>query len=275
MNTQMMKKLNNGVEIPMLGLGVFQTEDGAETQNAVRWAIGAGYRHIDTAKIYGNEKSVGLGIKESGVARNELFITTKLWNEDIRQRRTKQAFEQSLQDLQLDYLDLYLIHWPAEGYAEAWAAMEEIYATGKVRAIGVSNFHQHHLDELMNTAKIVPAVNQIECSPRLTQEPLRAYLAQKGIATQAWSPLGGTGGNLMEEQVLLNLAQKYGKSPAQIILRWDLQNDMITIPKSVHKERIEANLNVFDFELAQEDMNAINGLNKDQRVGPDPDNFDF
>lgn len=268
-------RLNNGVEIPMIGLGVFQAKDGEETVNAVHWAIEAGYRHIDTAKIYGNEESVGKGIKASGVQRKDLFVTTKLWNEDIRQRRTVAAFEQSLRDLQLDYIDLYLIHWPAEGYIEAWKAMEEIYTSGKARAIGVSNFQDHHLEELMKVATITPAVDQIECSPRLTQKPLREYLRQKGIAVQAWSPLGGTGGNLMQEAALQKLAGKYGKTPAQVILRWDIQHGMISLPKSVHRERIESNLQVFDFELSGADMDLIDGLNSDQRVGPNPDTFDF
>lgn len=275
MDQQMMCELNNGVKIPMIGLGVFQTEDGNQTVDAVRWAIEAGYRHIDTAKIYGNEASVGRGIKESGAKRSDLFITTKLWNEDIRQRRTKEAFDESLKAMQLDYVDLYLIHWPAEGYAEAWKAMEEIYATGKARAIGVSNFHAHHLDTILKDAKVVPAVDQIECHPRLTQEPLRRYLAEKKIAAQAWSPLGGTGGSLLKNETLVALAAKHGKTPAQIVLRWDIQGGLITIPKSVHKDRIESNLQIFDFTLDDADMETISKLNQNQRVGSDPDHFDF
>lgn len=271
----MVYELNNGVKIPALGLGVFQTESGEETENAVKWAIEAGYRHIDTAKIYGNEVSVGRAIKNSKINRSKLFVTTKLWNEDIRKGRVREAFEQSLKDLQLDYLDMYLIHWPVQGFQKAWQVMEELYKSGRVRVIGVSNFQEHHLAELLQVCDIVPAVNQIECHPRLTQEPLRGYLKEKTIATQAWSPLGGTGGNLMQEQLILSLAEQYKKTPAQIILRWDLQNGMITIPKSTHKKRIESNFDIFDFALTAQDMGKINQLNKNQRVGPDPDKFDF
>ncbi len=268
-------KLNNGVKIPQLGLGVFKTPDGEQTQNAVKWALEAGYRHIDTAKIYGNEESVGLGIQASAVAREEIFLTTKLWNEDIRKGRTKAAFEESLAALKTDYIDLYLIHWPADGYEQAWADMEEIYATGKIKAIGVSNFHKNHLESLEKSAKILPVVNQIESHPYFNNQELIDLCHGKGMAVQVWSPLGGTGGNLMQDAQLQALAQKYSKTVAQVILRWDIQRGVIVIPKSIHRERIISNQEIFDFELSEEDMKAISGLNRNLRVGSSPDTFDF
>lgn len=268
-------QLNNGVRIPQLGLGVFRAPEGDQTRNAVKWALEAGYRHIDTAKIYGNEKSVGDGIWESGVARGDIFLTTKLWNEDIRQGRTKAAFAESLEALRTDYIDLYLIHWPADGYEKAWADMEELYAAGKIKAIGVSNFHKHHLERLEKSAKILPSVNQIESHPYLTNQELINLCHSKGMAVEVWSPLGGIKENVLENAVLRELAAKYGKTPAQIVLRWDIQRNVIVIPKSVHQERIVSNQEVFDFELSEEDMTAISGLNRNLRVGSDPDNFDF
>ena len=268
-------QLNNGVKIPQLGLGVFQTPEGDQTRNAVKWALEAGYRHIDAAKIYGNEKSVGLGMRESGVARSDIFLTTKLWNEDIRRGRAKAAFEESLEALGTDYIDLYLIHWPADGYEQAWADMEELNAGGRIRAIGVSNFHRHHLERLEKSAKVLPAVDQIESHPYLNNQELIDFCHGKGMAVEVWSPLGGTGGNLMEDAALRELAAKYGKTPAQIILRWDIQRNVIVIPKSTHQERIISNQEIFDFELPEEDMALINSLNRNQRVGSDPDNFNF
>lgn len=268
-------KLNNGVEIPQLGLGVYQTAVGEETENAVKWALKAGYRHIDAAKIYNNEKSVGKAILESGVERKEIFITTKLWNEDIRQGRTKEAFYESLEALQLDYVDLYLIHWPVEGLEDAWVEMEKLYDAGKIKAIGVSNFHKHHLEQLENVASITPAVNQIESHPMLNNQELIDYCKGKGIQVEVWSPLGGTGGNLLKNETLNRIASKYGKIPAQIVIRWDIQRDVIVIPKSVHENRIISNMEVFDFELSLEDMKLINEMNENHRVGPDPDNFKF
>lgn len=275
MDIKTTKKLNNGTEIPCLGLGVFQSPDGSETSNAVRWAIEAGYIHIDTAKIYNNEKSVGQGVRDSGVAQEKLFITTKLWNNDMRANRQQQAFEESLRLLGMEYVDLYLIHWPVKNYLESWKAMEKIYASGKAKAIGVSNFQPHHLDTLISNSEIVPAVNQIELHPHLTQEPLRKYCAGKGIAIEAWSPIGGQGGNLLSEPVLKDIAAKHGKSPAQVVIRWDLQSDIITIPKSVHQARIKENGSIYDFELSKDEIAAIDKLNKNKRVGPDPDNFNF
>lgn len=275
MDIKSTKKLNNGVEIPCFGLGVFRSAEGAETVDAVRWAIEAGYVHIDTAKIYGNEKSVGQGVREGGVAREKLFITTKLWNEDMRANRQMEAFEGSLKTLGMDYVDLYLIHWPVENYLETWPVMEEIYRSGRARAVGVSNFKQHHLDKLLARAEVVPAVNQIELHPYLTQEDVREYCAGKGIAVQAWSPIGGQGNDLLSDPVLKEIAARHGKSPAQVVIRWDLQLGIVTIPKSVRKERIEQNRDVFDFELSADELAAIGKLNKNRRNGSDPDNFKF
>ena len=267
--------LNNQTVIPQLGLGVYQTRDGQETVDAVRWALEAGYRHIDTAKIYGNEKSVGKAMKESGVPREDIFLTTKLWNEDIRKGRAKEAFEESLEALGTDYVDLYLIHWPADGYEKAWADMEAIYRSGRIKAIGVSNFQRHHLETLEKTASVKPAVNQIESHPYFNNQELIDYCLSQKIDVEVWSPLGGTGGNVLENQTLAGLAEKYHKTPAQIVIRWDIQRGVVVIPKSVHKDRIESNLEVFDFELTQEDMETIAGLNQNKRIGADPDNFNF
>jgi len=268
-------QLNGGVKIPQLGLGVFQTPDGEQTVNAVKWALEARYRHIDTAKIYGNERSVGDGIKASGIARGDIFLTTKLWNADIRAGRTREAFEESLRALQTDYVDLYLIHWPADGFCEAWSVMEELFKEGKIRAIGVSNFHKSHLERLEKTAKQMPTVNQIESHPYFSNQPLIDYCFSWDIAVEVWSPLGGTGGNLLQDKTLVSLAEKYNKTPAQIVLRWDIQRNVVVIPKSTHRERIISNKAIFDFELSEADMAAINALNRNQRVGSDPDHFDF
>jgi diketogulonate reductase-like aldo/keto reductase len=275
MDSKLTKKLNNGVEIPYLGLGVFRSAEGAETVNAVRWAIEAGYVHIDTAKIYDNEKSVGQGVRDSGVAREKLFITTKLWNGDMRANKQMEAFEGSLESLGMEYVDLYLIHWPVENYLESWKMMEKIYASGKAKAVGVSNFQPHHLDKLLAQSDLTPAVNQIELHPYLTQEQLRKYCAEKGIAVQAWSPIGGQGNDVMANPAIKDIAARHGKSPAQVIIRWDLQLGIITIPKSIRKERIIENSQVFDFSLSQEEFDAISKLNINRRNGPDPDNFNF
>lgn len=270
-------KLNNGVMIPQLGFGVFRAADGSETENAVRWALEAGYRHIDTAKIYGNESSVGQAIRASGIPRSEIFLTTKLWTEDVRAGRTRAAFEESLAQLGTDYVDLYLIHWPAEGFARAWAEMEALYKEGRIRAIGVSNFHRHHLEELAKTAEIKPAVDQIESHPYLTNQPLIDYCQGQGIDVEVWSPLGGSLGkaDILHDETILALAQKYGKSAAQVALRWHLQRGVIVMPKSVHQERIAANFDIFDFALSEQDMAAISALNRDLRVGSHPDHFNF
>ncbi len=277
LNIQSTIKLNNGVEIPRLGLGVFRAKDGEETANAVRWALEAGYRHIDTAAVYGNEEGVGKGIRDSGVPREEIFLTTKLWNDEMRAGRQRKAFDESLERLGVSHVDLYLIHWPVKTkYVESWMVMEQLYQEGLARAIGVSNFLEHHLDDLLKTATVVPAVNQVECHPRLSQKPLKAYCDKLGIAFESWSPLGGSrDGNLTTNPELAAIGAKYGKSAAQVILRWHLQHDFIVIPKSVHKDRIEANGNLFDFALSDADMAAIDAMNMDARVGSHPDTFTF
>ena len=273
------KKLNNGVEIPYLGLGVFQCNDGVETVNAVRWAIEAGYRHIDTAAAYHNEKSVGQAIRESGIDRKKLFVTTKLWKENMLQGTQMKAFENSLEALQLDYIDLYLIHWPVPGKTlESWKVLEEIYKSGRVRAIGVSNFVQHHFDLLLQDAEIVPTVNQIQCHPHFSQQLLVKYCEKLGVACEAWSPLGGTGGNLLDDPILKKIAEKRAKTVAQIVLRWNLQRGIITIPKSTHKSRIIANRDLYTFKLSKDDMKAINEINQNPQpfpAGRDPSYIGF
>ncbi|MFJ7729798.1 aldo/keto reductase [Neobacillus sp. NPDC097160] len=277
-NLQSTTTLNNGIKMPWFGIGVFKVEEGPELVNAVNFAIKHGYRSIDTAAIYENEESVGqailAGMKETGVSREDLFITSKVWNADLGYESTIAAYETSLKKLGLDYLDLYLIHWPVEGkYKEAWRALETLYKEGKVKAIGVSNFQIHHLEELMKEAEINPMVNQVEYHPRLTQKNLQSFCQKHGIQLEAWSPL--MQGQLLDNSDLLEIANKYNKSIAQIILRWDLQNGVVTIPKSTKEHRIVENSDVFDFELSKEDMEQIDRLNQDHRVGPDPDNFDF
>ncbi|MCH4856399.1 aldo/keto reductase [Bifidobacterium pseudolongum] len=267
--------LNNDVMIPQIGFGVFQVEDGPQTVDAVRTALEDGYRHIDTASVYGNEASVGKAIAESDVDRADLFVTTKLWNDDIRKRRTKDAFQESLDRLGLDYVDLYLIHWPAEGWQEAWAAMQELYAQGRMRAIGVSNFERNHLTELLEQTDVLPAVDQVESSPTFPNQDLIDFCHGEDIAVEAWSPLGGTGGNLLTDQRLLDIGEKYGKSSAQVVLRWDLQRGVIPLPKSVHSTRIMQNIHVFDFELDESEMQLISSLDTGKRNGADPNNFDF
>jgi methylglyoxal/glyoxal reductase len=273
-NLQSTTTLNNGVNMPWFGLGVFKVEEGPELVNAVKTAIQHGYRSIDTAAIYGNEEGVGQGIRESGISREDLFITSKVWNADLGYESTLAAYQSSLDKLSLDYLDLYLIHWPVAGkYKEAWRALETLYKEGRVRAIGVSNFQVHHLEDLMKDAEIKPMINQVEYHPRLTQKEVQAFCREQGIQLEAWSPL--MQGQLLDNEVLAEIAAKYKKSVAQIILRWDLQNGVITIPKSTKEHRIIENSQVFDFELTKDDMQQIDALNQNHRVGPDPDNFDF
>ena len=273
-NLQSTTTLNNGVKMPWLGLGVFKVEEGPELVNAVKTAIQHGYRSIDTAAIYENEEGVGQGIKESGFSREDLFVTSKAWNADLGYESTLAAYQTSLDKLGLDYLDLYLIHWPVAGkYKEAWRALETLYEEGRVRAIGVSNFQVHHLEDLMKDAEIKPMVNQVEYHPRLTQKEVQAFCREQGIQLEAWSPL--MQGQLIDNEVLAGIAVKYNKSVAQIILRWDLQNGVVTIPKSTKEHRIIDNSQVFDFDLSQEDMQLIDNLNQNHRVGPNLDNFEF
>lgn len=268
-------KLNNDVLIPQLGLGVYKAHEGREIQETVRTALEAGYRSIDTAALYGNEHGVGLAIQGSGVPRDEVFITTKVWNADQGYDSTLKAFEVSMRRLGVDYVDLYLVHWPvARRFKKTWQALEYLYEQKVVRAIGVSNFQPHHLDELLADAHVIPAVNQIELHPRLTQTELRQYCADKGIAVESWSPLMH-GGEILRDPVVLRLAERHGKAPAQVILRWHIQHGLIAIPKTVTPQRIHENFDIFDFELGTDDMRVIDGLNQDKRVGPDPDNFDF
>ncbi len=265
--------LHNGVKMPWLGLGVWRVSEGNEVVHSVTSAIRAGYKSIDTAAIYGNEEGVGKGIREGGVPREELFITSKVWNTNQGYESTLAAFEESRTKLGLEYLDLYLIHWPvaAQGkYKDTWRALEKLYKDGLVRAIGVSNFKVHHLQDLLADCEIAPMVDQVEYHPLLTQKELHSFCKDNKIQIEAWSPL--MQGNL-DQPVLNELSAKYKKSPAQIVIRWDLQNGVVTIPKSVTESRIIENANVFDFELSAEDMEKISGMNQDKRFGPDPDEF--
>lgn len=270
--------LHNGVNMPWFGLGVFKVSEGGEVIDAVRTAIINGYRSIDTAAAYGNEEGVGQGIREglaeAGITREELFVTSKVWNSDLGYESTLAAYETSLKNLGLDYLDLYLIHWPVEGkYKEAWRALETLYKKDRVKAIGVSNFHIHHLEELLKDAEITPMVDQVEYHPFLTQAELHKFCKAHDIQLEAWSPL--MQGKLLDHPVLVEIAAKTEKTVAQVILRWDLQNGVVTIPKSIKEARIIQNSQVFDFELTDEDMERISALNENKRVGPDPDNFNF
>jgi diketogulonate reductase-like aldo/keto reductase len=267
-------KLNNGVEMPQFAYGVFQVPDD-ETTQAVTAALEAGYRSIDTATAYQNEAGVGKALVASGIDRSDLFVTTKLWNADQGFDSTLKAFDRSLELLGLEYLDLYLIHWPTperDLYVDTWRALEKILADGRVRAIGVSNFQPDHLDRLAEVAGITPAVNQVELHPFLQQNEVRAYGADFGVRTEAWSPLA-KGGSLLTDPVITKLAEKHDRTPAQVVLRWHLQLGNIVIPKSVTPARIKENLNVFDFELTTEDLATITPLDRDQRTGPHPDTF--
>ena len=268
--------LNNGVQIPQLGFGVFQVPP-EETAEAVQAALEVGYRHIDTAEMYGNEKGVGEGIRASGIPREEVFVTSKLNNGFHAHDDALKAFDGTLDALGSDYVDLFLIHWPLPGidvdYVETWTAMEEIYRSGRARSIGVSNFKEHHLRKLFGATEVRPAVNQIEVHPYLTQDPLRAFDAEHEIATEAWSPIAQ--GKVLDDPAIVRVAERHGKTPAQVTLRWHVQRGDIVFPKSVTRSRIEENFDVFDFELSEDDMREITTLNRDERTGPDPDTFNY
>lgn len=265
--------LNNGVRMPQLGFGVFQVSDD-DTTAAVSAALAAGYRSIDTAAIYGNEAGTGRALAESGIAREELFVTSKVWVADLGYDATLAAYESSLEKLGLDYLDLYLIHWPApatDGYLESWRALEKLLRDGRVRAIGVSNFLPEHLDKLVGLGGTVPAVNQVELHPALQQRDVAGSNASHGVATEAWSPLAQ--GAVLGEPAVTAIAAEHGVTPAQVILRWHLQQGRIIIPKSVTPARIRENLDVFGFELADTELAAIDALERDGRTGPHPAEF--
>jgi diketogulonate reductase-like aldo/keto reductase len=273
--------LNNKTEIPVIGFGVFRIPEGQEVVNAVKWALAAGYRMIDAAMIYKNEEGVGKAIKESGIPREEIFVTTKLWNTDQGYESALKAIDVSLTKLGLSYVDLYLVHWPTAGDAskgesinkreETWRAMEEIYKSGKAKAIGVSNYMINHLEEMKKYAKIPPAVNQVEFHPFLYQEELLSYCQKHDIAFEAHSPL--IHGEHLNNEIIKSVAQKHGKSEAQILLRWSLQHGAIPIPKSAHQERITENIRVFDFELSDEEMKKLDGLNQNLHLRADPTNL--
>ncbi|MBR4925969.1 MAG: aldo/keto reductase [Prevotella sp.] len=275
-------KLNNGVLIPQPGFGTFMTKDGEEAIQAVRWAVETGYRHIDTAAIYNNEKGVGEGIRQCGVSREELFVTSKVWNSERGYDKTLKAFDKTMNDLGLDYLDLYLIHWPANERQfgkkasklnqETWRAMEKLYEEGRIKAIGVSNFMPHHIERLIEKATVKPAVNQIEFHPGLLQKECVEFCKEQEITVEAWSPLGR--GELIFDELLMGLAEKYGSTVAQLIIRWVMQHDIVPLVKSTKQTRIEENFQVFDFEISSEDMQRIDEM-KPVRMGPDPDDADF
>lgn len=267
-------KLNNGVEMPWFGLGVFESEEGTEVENAVLTALANGYRSIDTAAMYHNEKGVGRAIKASGIPREEIFVTTKVWNSDQGYRSTFEAFEKSMEKLDINYVDLYLIHWPkGKKSVDTWKAMEELYKRGKIRALGVSNFLVHHLEDFLPECQVLPTVNQVEFHPELSQPELMEYCKINGIQMEAWSPI--MKGAVNNINLLRELASKYGKSPVQIVLRWDIQKGVVTIPKSAKPKRIISNAAIFDFEIGAEDMKKIDGLNKNNRTGFHPDKILF
>ena len=270
-------KLNNGVEIPLLGLGTYKigaTDD--DVYNAVRSALDIGYRHIDTATLYVNEKPVGKAIRESGIPRDEIFVTTKIWGSDIINNQIQEAYDVSLQNMGLDYIDLYLVHWPVkEMIGSAWLEMEKIYHSGKVRAVGLSNHLLHHMKEVLNVATVIPVVNQMELHPYLVQQDIVDYCKKLNIIPEAWSPLGSSKVPLLKDEVLIWIGGKYGKSPAQVVLRWNIQKGVVAIPKSSSKERQAENFDIFDFELTQEEIQQIDQLDKDHRTGAHPDYIEF
>jgi 2,5-diketo-D-gluconate reductase A len=267
--------LNNGVEIPQLGFGVFQIPPD-ETVKATTTALEVGYRHIDTAQMYGNEREVGIAVRESGIPRGEVFVTSKLNNNRLERDDILRSFDTSLADLGFEYLDLFLVHWPLPGvsdYVARWKAMEEIYASGRVKAIGVSNFQPHHLRDLFAASEVRPAVNQIEVHPYLTQDEVRAFGAEHGIVTEAWAPIAK--GKVADDAVIQGIAAQVGRTPAQVTLRWHVQRGDVVFPKSVTRSRVAENFDIFDFELDEEAMSAISALNRDERTGPNPDEFNY
>lgn len=264
--------LNNGITMPRLGLGLYKVDDGAEIERAVAWALEAGYRSFDSAQFYGNEQGLGRALK--AIDRESVFVTTKVWNSHHGRDAAVRACEESLHKLNMDYIDLYLIHWPVPGtYLETWQALEELYRRVLCRAIGVSNFNIRHLENVLKAGSVVPAVNQVEFHPRLVQTQLHDFCRSKKIQLEAWRPLmSGSAGNI---PLIADLSKKYDKTTAQIIIRWHLQKGLVVIPKSVHRERIFENADVFDFALSNEDVHAIDALNRDLRMGPDPEYVDF
>lgn len=268
--------LNNGLEMPFIGLGVFRMEDNENSEHAILEALRIGYRHIDTAAYYKNEETVKKAIQKSGIPREEIFITTKLWNDEQRSGKVTEALEESLRKLGTTYIDLYLIHWPVpEKFLQTWKIFEEIYKSGKSKAVGVSNFKVYHLETLQQESDLIPAVNQIECHPYLNQEETIAYCMENNIRPEAWSPFAANQTGLLEEKLLNAIGEAHNKTAAQIILRWDFQRGVVTIPKSSNPKRLQENIDIFDFELTGKEMELIGSLNKNKRIGPDPDHVTF
>lgn len=269
--------LNNGIEIPMLGLGTYKIgKTDEDVYNAIRTALDVGYRHIDTAALYANEVPIGKAIRESGIPREDIFVTTKLWGNDVVKDEVPQAFDRSMQLLNIGYVDLYLVHWPVKGkLVSTWREMEKIYASDKAKAIGLSNHLLHHLEEILDEANVLPTVNQVEMHPYVVLDDLVDFCADNTIVCEAWSPLGSNKAPLLEEKILKEIGEKYGKSPAQVVLRWNIERGVVAIPKSSNKERQAANLNIFDFKLTPEDVQLINSLDKNYRTGIHPDEIGF